>query len=85
MSSIIDTAVIVVSVLKKTSSRWVPAWSFTYTQAIYAWPSPALYQCPVPVVTPISRRPPHQATSSVFKLARATCCPCTTRPSSGED
>ena len=38
-------------------------------------PAPDLYQCPVPVVTPTSRRPPpYQATSSVESTAPSTAC-----------
>src|SRR4051794_6040702 len=64
-----------VSVLKKYSSRWDPVWSLTNTHTIGTSPSPALYQCPVPLSTPTSRLPPpYQATSSDFSAAPATAC-----------
>src|SRR5690606_22181751 len=60
------------SVLKKYSSRWVPVRSRTNTQAIGTNPSPALYQCPTPPVSPTSRvPPPYQATVSVRTSADA--------------
>src|SRR5262249_14355681 len=66
-------SLVVTSVVKKYSSRCVPARSRTYTQRTSTSPSPPLYQRPVPLTTSTSRRPPpYQATSSLARPARAT-------------
>ena len=69
---------IVISVVKKYSSRWVPVQSWTYTQRTSTRASPMRYQCPVPVTTSIARVvPPYQAT------VRRVAWPCSPRPREG--
>jgi hypothetical protein len=66
------SAVSVVSVVSRYSSRWVPVTSLTNTQRIGTSPSPPLYQWPVPLAASIRRvPPPYQLTVSRVRRAVA--------------